>query len=543
MPRSLRTWVLLILALAIVVGLGAPYALSKVVPPETRARWALKAGRPAAAERLFLESLNRGPVRVDVALEFLEAHQLALGYFAASKLMRPTPNEDPDGDEDFRLEKRRSFEAEEPLPESVVEEFVARPDLPPEVSLLVRYARVHEPDTHEKLRAEILAGAAREPPLPYTNHVLAREAEALGRPLDAADAFEREALAFGRREELMRALELRREAGDHDGLRARMNDPRFAALVPPWQELRYAVEIRDWPRALRASMRSVIPSVGRGAIVLAAISALAWFAFCARIGQLRRAPARRSVLYLAAFVLGILSIGPTHFLIETQEQILHLHETGDVVRDLAFYVLGVGFREELAKLLLFLPLVPFLRRGGDAVETVAAGALVGLGFAALENVQYFARGDLSTALARFVTANFLHMAMTAVITTSFVGIFTKKDGFHDFTVSFLKIVAMHGLYDFFIVNPHMRSVSFLSMATFVVVAREFILVIHAARLRAGRSKPLLPVFVLGLSTVGAASFVYASVLVGPALAARAMFLGLLGIAVLLIVFVRQLRAL
>ncbi len=39
---------------------------------------------------------------------------------------------------------------------------------------------------------------------------------------------------------------------------------------------------------------------------------------------------------------------------------------------------------------------------------------MGLGFAFIENVSYFESGVLGTAMTRFLTANFLHMSLTAI---------------------------------------------------------------------------------------------------------------------------------
>jgi RsiW-degrading membrane proteinase PrsW (M82 family) len=276
---------------------------------------------------------------------------------------------------------------------------------------------------------------------------------------------------------------------------------------------------------------------------LAIVAAIGWIAFCLRFGQLRRDPRARVPLYAAALALGALSIAPTTFLVVWQELVLHLSPTGNVVRDALFYVMGVGFREELSKLLLFLPLLPILLRRGQLVEVVTCGALVGLGFAAVENLQYFSRDDLGSALGRFLTANFLHMSMTALTATAAYRMVTRPEGFHDFTVTFLTVVAMHGFYDFFLDSPLVGDLSFFSMTVFVFLARDFVLAMHDARLRAGRSKPLLPVFAVATATVCGATFVYASLVVGPGAAAEMMYLGLLGVAVLTIVFVRQLRVL
>src|SRR5207248_731759 len=173
-------------------------------------------------------------------------------------------------------------------------------------------------------------------------------------------------------------------------------------------------------------------------LVLALVAAVAWFVFCARLGRAGERLAFRLPLYLFALVLGVASIVPTTFLIAVEEAVLHLVPNGTPGRDLVFYVLGVGFREELSKLLLFAPLVLVLRMRGTPLDVLVCGALVGLGFALVENLQYFARGDLSTAMARFLTANFLHMAMTAITAHALDDLVrAKEDRSFDASRSFL----------------------------------------------------------------------------------------------------------
>lgn len=528
MPRSLRGWILTIVVASIALGLLATRIVHRLAPAETRAAWLTSAGRPAAAERVYWDEIQKGRIDVPIVVAFLEVHRIAAMHAALADKLAPADA------------KSLHVSEEAALPDAAIDEFLRRPDLPREVSLIGRYLRFGEESEDGSLHDELVAEANKDPPLPWANHVLGREAWTLGRPLVAADHYEREAIAFGRDADLERALELRILADDWPGVAARLADPRIGPRAPARIHFRAAAHDRDWPRAARFLLPYAFPKPTLGPLLLAGIAAVAWFWFCARVGQLRARPAVRAPLFLAAFGLGVASIAPTVFLIEWQTAVLHLVPTGEVVRDGAFFVLGVGFREELSKLLLFLPLLPFLRRWGTPVDVVACGALVGLGFAAAENIDYFARGDLTAALGRFLTANFLHMSMTAIAATALERIGKKPEAFYDFTVAFLTVVALHGVYDFFLAGPLAASLSYFAMTVLVLLGQRFILIVHDARLRVGRSKPLLPVFAIGIAVVTGASFVYASVLVGPAAAAEAMYLGLLGVAILVIVFVRQL---
>lgn len=526
--RSLRGWVIAIAVVSIVLGLLAGRITKRVVPAETRGRWATTAGNYAEAESIYWAELQRGAITVPTVIAFLEAHDRARALASVVDSM-------PD-----KIRRQAKMKPQPALPEPLVESFFARTDLPREVALV---AQLHRGGATAEVIAELGIEANRNPPMPWANHVLGREAHHSGLLLEAADRYEREALAFDRRADLEESLSLRLAAGDRVGVLRRLEDPNIAWRAPVGLAFHLAMEDRRYGRALRYLLPVTYPRPAFGPLLLALVSAGAWFTFCARLGQLTLRPKFRIPLYLAAFGLGALSIAPTMFLIVWQELVLHLRADGTIFRDATFFVLGVGFREELSKLICFLPLVPILRRYGKPVDVVACGALVGLGFAAVENVQYFQRDDLASALGRFLTANFLHMSMTALTATSFAKIGQKEEWFHDFTMTFLTVVALHGVYDFFIANPTVSDFNFLSMAVFVILARDFVLIMHDARLRAGRSQSLLPPFAIGMTLVCGASFVYGSAVVGPSLAAEAMFLGMLGMAVLMIVFVRQLRAL
>jgi RsiW-degrading membrane proteinase PrsW (M82 family) len=531
LPRfqgTLRGWVLAIAIVSIVLGLFAGSVMKRIAPAEARGRWASSAGNFAEAESIYWSELQRGNVTVPLVIAFLEAHDRA-------RTLQSIVDSVPD-----KIRRQAKMKPQAALPEPMIESFFARTDLPREVTLIARF---HRGGATPEVIAELGMEAAKDPPMPWINHVLGREAQRIGLFEEAAERFEREALAFDRRSDLEESLMLRLAAGDRAGVLERLSDPRIAPRAPAGLSFQLAMEDRNYVRALRYLLPFTYPKPVIGPLILALISAAAWFAFCARLGQLVLRPGFRIPLYLTAFALGALSIAPTMFLIVWQDLVLHLKQDGSMFRDAVFYVFGVGFREELSKLICFIPLVPILRKRGNQLDVVTCGALVGLGFAAVENLQYFARDDLSSAFARFLTANFLHMSLTALVATSFAKIGKKDDWFHDFTVTFLKVVALHGVYDFFAANPDVSELNFLSMAVFVILARDFILVIHDARLRAGRSKPLFPPFAIGLTVVSGASFVYGSAVVGPGHAAEAMFLGMLGVGVLMIVFLRQMRAL
>lgn len=532
MPRWLRRALLAIVVVSILVGLGIRPLAERFADPETRAMWLGRAGKHARAEQVWWDELQKGRVTVPIIVSFLEAHQLAVASKDIELQLKGMG---------IHSDAQRAVEKPEPaLPENVVDDFVKRPDLPREVSLVARFLRFHE----DAVRDELVAEADKRPAMPWANHVLARELLLEAKPREAAERYLAEGVEHRRKDDVESALELYESLEDWKAFDAVLRDPRAAPLTPPSMQVSRAIEARDYKRAFRYLLPFSFPKPQRGPLVLAVIAGFAWFAFCARLGQMNLRPYFRVPLYLAALALGVLSIAPTDFLIIWQEKVLHLRPNGTIVKDAIFFVMGVGFREELSKLLCFAPLIPILRRWGNGLDVLACGALVGLGFAAAENLQYFAHGDVTAAMGRFLTANFLHMSLTALASAALFRIGKSEEGFYDFTITFLTVIGLHGVYDFFLASPALGDdMSFLSMAVFFLLSRNFILEVHAARLKAGRSKPLYPTFLLGLTIVTGASFVWACTALGPALAARVMYLGLLGVAILMIVFIRQMSAL
>ncbi len=310
-------------------------------------------------------------------------------------------------------------------------------------------------------------------------------------------------------------------------------DPRFPAS--PQLRADVAFTQKNWGEWLNWLWPASYLRGDAASWFLTALAAGLWLWFCRSLGGRGMGLGTQ----IAAFCLGALSIYPTHVIIDLEGFLPGLVQSGDLVRDAIYFVVGVGLREEAAKLLCFLPLLLLLRQRKGRGEAVILGALVGLGFAAVENVGYLAGGNLATGLARFLTANFLHMSLTAIVANAaadFARGIPESGG--AFATSFGLAVLLHGTYDFFLSSPDLGELSFLGMTTFVVAARFFLRAapVHLAR---GRM-PLFKVLVLALVILSSATFVYGSAVAGPSAAAVALIGGLLGVAIIIAVFHHEL---
>jgi hypothetical protein len=293
----------------------------------------------------------------------------------------------------------------------------------------------------------------------------------------------------------------------------------------------------DWLGVARWFFPAQYEGTTLGIGLLAGLAGIVWLVICVTIGRVDERPALRAPLYLLAIPLGVASAYLT-LALSIVEDNLRFVERHDAASDAIFFVVGVGLREELAKMLLLLPLVPFVSRWGRRREALACGALVGLGFAAEENINYFRMG-LDTALARFLTANFLHVSTTGLVAVAIDDLARRRSDEETSLSRTLPLVVLaHGMWDFLASDsqPFGQLGPYLSMMTFVFLARRFGDVIRSLP---GREGPLLRVFAVGVALVAGGTFVYASSLVGPVHAAMALAGGMLGLGIVIYVFAQE----
>jgi RsiW-degrading membrane proteinase PrsW (M82 family) len=515
----IQVTIALIAVVSIVTGFVVSFVGEGRRAPVEKALALAQEGDYAAAEDAYFELAANHPGEVPFLLALLDNHERLRESVAAAE-------DRAQGRHERAVRKRQEDFVER---DARVDAFFAH--LPPESALLGGYwhRALRGAATEEELE-RIMELASADPPAPWANHVVGRERLHKGDDVLAATHFAREARTFEpRRADAEFAYGIWSARNDWKHLNEALDDPRFANQLGPAVRFRHALGRGDWALATRLFFASQYDEAGVGVVVLALLSAAVWFAIC--LGFAGEVPERRFYfLYGAAFVLGIAS---TYL---TLSIMVVAHHFFPFLRSHAADLIGVGLREELAKgLMVVVPLLVARRWGGGQREAVACGALVGLGFAAEENVGYFAAG-LSTALLRFLTANFFHISTTGFVALSIDatlrGKVTKGNGIA-WTLAF--VVVMHTLYDAFIELG--GGSSFVVLIFYLLVAWRFLRALRDLR---GQPSNLLPRFAIGMALVVGASFVYASGLVGPRHAAFAMASSLLGAIIVIAMFVREL---
>jgi RsiW-degrading membrane proteinase PrsW (M82 family) len=208
---------------------------------------------------------------------------------------------------------------------------------------------------------------------------------------------------------------------------------------------------------------------------------------------------------LLAFFLGLASATLTLYAVMVQEEIRGF-ESGPAdpaLEQFLYYLAGVSLREELLKLLCFLPLALWMGRRGTSLDALLLGGLVGLGFAFQENLSYF-RADASTYTAwlRLLTANVLHFSLTGIAGHALWRMISRGGrGWEEFLVTFLAVVFAHGCYNSLIAIPAFAEYAVLSPIVIAAIAYQYFDPLRQHLDIAGLHRRISP---LGLFVIGSA---------------------------------------
>jgi RsiW-degrading membrane proteinase PrsW (M82 family) len=155
-------------------------------------------------------------------------------------------------------------------------------------------------------------------------------------------------------------------------------------------------------------------------------------------------------------------------LYEFYHHVLHFWNNGNIKNDLLFSFLGIGFIEELVKLIPFLLLLRFTKIIRRPVDYLLIASAAGLGFAFFENLLYFSQYGLDVIHSRALTASVSHMASSAIVAYGFVlWKFRYREKFWIVPVFFLIAVLAHGFYDFWLLNNKVSGFAIVTLFFFL----------------------------------------------------------------------------
>lgn len=202
---------------------------------------------------------------------------------------------------------------------------------------------------------------------------------------------------------------------------------------------------------------------------------------------------------VSAVALGIVSAWLTLGAVIVMDDLIPLDEAQGGLSHTLLASLLIGIREEVLKLLFFVPLIPWLVKKTN-LQIIVVASLVGLGFAVEENLNYYERSAGSAVVSRYLTANFFHMALTGYAGYYLTrAIRDRGEAWHEFFSQFSKVIIVHAAYDLFLIEPSLREYSILSMILFIVIAQQYLRLLHYLRPSASRSVSPTKLFVASLT--------------------------------------------
>lgn len=386
----------------------------------------------------------------------------------------------------------------------------------------------------------LVAKAAGDPALRFAHYALGRIEWKRKDYVSAARAFEAEGKfhdAIGAR---YRAIAASLRARDFERLTVLRKNPAYRILFTPYVRLKIAAHHHDWSTILRLAPILQIHSYVPSAVAVSLVAAFAWMLFLAHLGEWNQIRSGTTALCAAGFVLGVLSTVAVSYVIIGQEDVLTVAAGNDPAHIVLYYIAGVGAREEVCKLALFLPLVPMLLKRDDELEVLIVASFVGLGFAIEENATYFANSDATSAAGRFLTANFFHLALTGINGLALFRSFRwGVRGLNEFLWIFPATIAAHGAYDALQSMPQFAEGPYVALGVFLGSCLLYFKSAQELRTNRRMTLSLSGAFVIGVSILAATVIAYHIAMFGPRAGVTLLMTELAGCGSLVVVFFKM----
>ncbi len=275
-----------------------------------------------------------------------------------------------------------------------------------------------------------------------------------GKPSEAINLFHQENLdsphALIRQSELEATLRAR----DVNHLYSLRENPAYDGELRGVHFFHMGVLTQDWGMIFRWFWLAQYENIFAGTLFMVLVAGAIWTAL---ILSLFPRPLLRAYIFLVplALALGWISTWPTIWSSIWMENRFNIEEGHNFFSALLYYLVSVGFREEICKLLLFTPLLFRVSKNGRDLEALLFGAMVGLGFAIEENINYFTNYQgTGVAVSRFVSANLLHLSLTGVTSLALTrAVRDPNRWLADAVTTLAMCIGIHGLYNTLLSQP------------------------------------------------------------------------------------------
>jgi len=318
--------------------------------------------------------------------------------------------------------------------------------------------------------------------------------------------------------------------GNKEKARYFLSQPEIADDFSVYNLMNLQADAHAWLPLLKTTFRYEKAQLFSFFAIPASFTGLIWYLILTNFWRFDRT---RLIASLVAITAGILSANLTLYAVMIQERAFGFtHNISDSqLSQLIYFVAGVGLREETIKLVCFIPLAIWCTRRKNDLEALILATLVGLGFAAMENIAYFWTGLIQqSGLTRLLTANPLHFTLTGLVGFYAYRMIVKKfHGMEEFLATFIFAVLFHGAYDAVLMIPDWADysiVTFILMA--LLVYRYFDPLRNMMDVRAQRKRlSPLGIFVMGSVAITCIVMIVSAPFLGfkPALATFAEAVG------------------
>lgn len=198
-------------------------------------------------------------------------------------------------------------------------------------------------------------------------------------------------------------------------------------------------------------------------LALAPVAAVVWYVYAK--DKHEKEPTK---LLITCFALGVISIVPALFGSELGIS-LGLEESGNIVGTFLFAFFAVALPEELAKFIFLRYYIFPKKEFNEPYDGIIYAVMIGMGFAAFENIIYVIQGGLAVGVLRMFTAVPAHAVFGAMM-GYYVGLAKMNSSRSQRNGQLAKglgiAVVLHGLYDFFLFQ---QKIEVLGLMSFILL--------------------------------------------------------------------------
>ncbi|GAB4136137.1 MAG: hypothetical protein Fur0041_10530 [Bacteroidia bacterium] len=256
-----------------------------------------------------------------------------------------------------------------------------------------------------------------------------------------------------------------KETGNDSALRALIENRESRNAVPYDIRSEYFFRNGDWISYYGMRFSGMFDTLPLWGFVGALAITFIWLLYLYRlnfIGTIRISG------MLLTVCIGVLLTMTSWSIYGFYKYVLHFGITGNMMNDFLYCIFGIGFIEELVKLIPFLIILYFTKIISRPVDYLIIASCSGLGFALFENLLYISSYGLDVIHSRALTASVAHMFSSVVLAYGFIlQRFRYPDKKWIIPLFFFLASLAHGFYDFWLLSPAVKNLAVITLLFFL----------------------------------------------------------------------------